>query len=460
MNRRGRFLLAVSAASTGLATACFLGGFRGVIYDSFHYITLSRIISSEGLWDLYSRYRTYGYPLFVSLVIGFRDTSDGTTRALVFAAQLLVYLAASFYAARVAERVFGSPRFFFGTYLALALNPIALIRTTELLSDLLSAVLLALALFVSLERSRPTRRAFLAFLALGLSIAVRPANLAVLPALAILWLFRGRLYGERMRQVLLPAAAALMLSLAPQLLSNVRAYDAWNPLLVDRLYANQVSWGMAILKYGTIVADGVEPQLEYRNPFYSPDMSSPREFLARKPGGYLKTLAMHGFGLVDQDHAFTYIQSARPWYRWPLSLLNYAFLFLALFGLAAGSGLSFVHSASGLSGQNPDLTPGGGSQGRREAAPRLYFAGAFLVSLAYVAIYLPVAVENRFSTPLYLVLAPAAVMGVDWLSRRRSGTVVAVAIAGGGFIAICVQLSLWLSRQAPALAALAALAGR
>lgn len=433
---REPFVLAVSAASAGLATACFLGGFRGIIYDSFHYVALSRIISSEGLWNLHSRVRTYGYPLFVSLVTGFRETSDGTTRALVFAAQLLIYLAASLYAARVAERVFGSPRFFFGTYLAMALNPFALIRTTEVLSDLLSAVLLALALFVSLERSRPTRRAILAFLALGLSIAVRPANLAVLPALAILWAIRGSLYRERMRRALLSAAAALALSLAPQLLSNVRGYGAWTPLLVDRLYADQVRWGTAILKYGTIVARDVEPQLVYRNPLTPPGVTSPREFLTRSPAGYLETLALHGFALVDQDHAFTYIQRARPWYRWPLSLCNYAFLFLALFGLAAGS------------------------REWREAGPRLYFAGAFLVSLAYVAIYLPVAVENRFSMPLYLLLAPAAVAAIEWLSRRRSGTIVAVAIAGGGFIAICVQLSIWLARQAPALAALAAAAGR
>jgi 4-amino-4-deoxy-L-arabinose transferase-like glycosyltransferase len=311
------------------------------------------------------------------------------------------------------------------------LNPIVLIRTTEVLSDLLSAVLLALSLFVSLERPRPARRALLAFLALGLSIAVRPANLAVLPALGILWIIRGRLYRERFRNVLLPAAAALALALAPQLHSNVQAYDAWNPLLVDRLYASQVNWGTAILKYGTIVAEGVEPQLLYRNPFSPPGVWRPREFLARSPAGYLKTLALHGFALVDQDPAFTYIQTARPWFRWPLSLLNYAFLFLALFGLATG----FFD--------------------RREAAPRLYFAGAWLVSLAYVAVYLPVAVENRFSTPLYLVLAPAVVAAVDWLSRRRSGTVVAVAIAGGGFVAVCVQLSLWLSRQAPALTNLA-----
>ncbi len=429
--RRSWFVVAVSASSAGLATVCFLSGYRGVIYDSFHYLTLSRILSSEGLWNLHSRVRTYGYPLFVSLATGFRQTSPETARSLVFAAQLFLYLAASLYAARVVERVFGSPRFFYGTYLALALNPIALIRATELLSDLLSAILLAVALFASLERSHAVRRASLAFLALGLAIAVRPANLVALPALAILWAIRSRVYGEKLRAVVLPAVVAVALCLAPQLLSNVRGYGVWNPLLADRLYANQAGWGMAILKYGTVVADGIDPRLLYRNPLYVPGVASPRAFLAARPGAYVKTLALHGFAMVDQDHVYTFIREARPWYRWPLSLANYAFLFLAFFGLAVGA-LEW-----------------------RDTAPRLYFAGALLVCAAYVAIYLPVAVENRFSTPLYLLLAPAAVAAIAWLSRRRSGTVLAVAIAGGGFVAACVQLSLWLSKQAPALSDIA-----
>jgi hypothetical protein len=81
--------------------------------------------------------------------------------------------------------------------------------------------------------------------------------------------------------------------------------------------------------------------------------------------------------------------------------------------------------------------------------------GATLAGLALLAVYLPVAVENRFSLPLYMILPPAAVFAALWLAARRSGTIVGVAIAGGGFIAVCVQLSLWLTRQAPALAGLA-----
>jgi hypothetical protein len=78
-----------------------------------------------------------------------------------------------------------------------------------------------------------------------------------------------------------------------------------------------------------------------------------------------------------------------------------------------------------------------------------------VVCAAYVALYLPVAVEARFSLPVYLLLGPACVFAVAWLSHRRSGTIVALVIAGGAFLAVCVQLSMWMARQAPALQNLA-----
>ncbi len=421
----------MSALAAALAYVFLFAGFRGVLYDAFHYLTLSQIVSTEGLWNLFSRVRAYGYPLFIAAATGFSDPAPETVRALVAAAQVLVYLAACIFAARVAERVFGSRRFFFGTYAVMALNPIALIHATELLSDLLSAVLVGLALFGSLERGETSRRAFLVFLAVGLSVAVRPANLAFLPALVLLWLLRARLYREAVAKTLALGALAVALALAPQLYGNVKAYGEWTPLLVDRLYGEQAVWGIAILKYGTLVVPGQAPQLVYRNPLLPDGVSSPREFLRQRPAGYLATLALHGFALVDQDLPFTYVTNPRPPWRWPLSLANYAFLFLAGLGLA-------------LLLARERKTTGG-----------LFAAGATLFTLALFAVYLPVAVESRFSLPLYVILPPAAVYAVLWLAARRSGTIVAVAIAGGGFIAACVQVSLWLSKQAPALAGLA-----
>ena len=431
------FVAAVTLLASGLACLFFFTGFREIRYDSYRYFMLSRMISKNGLWNFHYRLSSYAYPLFVSLCTTLLPRSPAATRALVFGPQLLITLATCLYAARVAERVFGSRRFFRGTYLATALNPIALIHATELLTDLLSAVLILLSILPTLERGHPVRRAACAFLAAGLSVAVRPANLVVVPALALVWILRTRLYRETALKTLVFGAAMFALPLLPQLYGNVTGYAAWTPLLADRLYGKQVGWGMSILKYGTLVLPGREPQLYYRNPFYPAGAASPAQFFGQRPAGYLATLAAHGFALLDQDLPFTYITDVKPWYRWPLSLCNYAFLFLALLGV--GVGLRRL----------------------RERSPpvALYFVATLAIGVSYVAIYLPVAVENRFSLPLYLILAPAVVFAFAWLAetitRHRTATLLTVSLSGAVFLAACVRLSLWLSAQAPALARLA-----
>jgi len=428
----GPFLVVVTAAAVLLAIAIFRRGFGELWYDSYHYFTLSHIVSTEGIWNLHSRVRTYGYPLFVSLATGFADPGPATTRTLVFAVQLLVYLGVSLFAARLAGRVFRSRRIFFGTYLLMALNPIALARTTEVLSDLLSAAFILIAVLSSLEQSEaPSRRAFGAFLCAGLAVAVRPANLAVVPGLVLVWLLRARSYRERAPRTLAAGALAIAVALLPQLHGNVTAYGAWTPLLPDRLYGDQVRWGMAMLKYGTLVIPGIPPELVYANPLYPAGAASPSAFVARRPLGYAATLGLHAFAMLDQDFPFTYIRDLRPRARWPLSLWNYGFLFLSGLGLLSG----FV---------------------RRRELPteeRLYFAATAVTGLAYLAVYLPVAVESRFSLPLYLLLTPAAAAAVVDLCARRMRTLLPVLLAGAAFIGACVWLSLWLSAQAPVLAA-------
>ncbi len=304
---RAAFVAAVSAAAAALAGLFFHAGFRGVLYDSYHYFVLSQIVSTEGPGNLFSRVRGYGYPLFAAAATGFTAPSAETTRALAAAAQVLIYLATSCYAARVAERLFGSRRFFLAIYAVMALNPIVLIRATELLSDALSASLVGLSLFVSLEPDHASRRAFLAFLAAGLAVAVRPANLALLPALAILWLLRGRQYRQPVVRNLALGGAAVVLTLLPQLHGNVKAYGEWSPLPAGNLYREQVRWGTGILKYATLVVPGQEPNLVYGNPLRPEGVAGPREFLRQRPLAYLKTLGAHAFAFVDQDLPFTYI---------------------------------------------------------------------------------------------------------------------------------------------------------
>src|SRR5262249_22986579 len=161
------------------------------------------------------------------------------------------------------------------------------IHTTELLSDSLSASLVALGFFSSINPSKPARHAFLAFLWAGLAVTVRPGNAVVLPAMALLWALRGFLYREKVLRAILPAAAGVLLALLPQVASNVRWYGTWSPLPMERIYRDQISWGMSILKYGTLVAPDRLPTLVYSNPFYPPGVSSPAQFVARRPMGYL-----------------------------------------------------------------------------------------------------------------------------------------------------------------------------
>ena len=310
--RRAVVVAVVCTAAAALAGLFFHAGFRGVVYDSYHFYVLSQIVSTEGLGNLFSRVRGYGYPLFAAAVTGFTAPSPETTRALAATAQVLLHLATSFCAARVAERIFRPRRLFEATFAVMALNPIVLIRATELLSDSVSASLGGLALFVSIEPGRASRRVLLAFLAAGLAVAVRTANLALLPALVILWLLRGRQYQEPALRDLALAALAVALTVVPQLYGNLKAYGEWSPLPANHLYREQVRWGTGILKYGTLVVPGQAPTLVYANPLRPEGVDSPREFLRQRPLGYLRSLGAHGFAMIDQDLPFTYIQDPRP----------------------------------------------------------------------------------------------------------------------------------------------------
>lgn len=62
----------------------------------------------------------------------------------------------------------------------------------------------------------------------------------------------------------------------------------------------------------------------------------PAAYLLTQPHLPAATLAIHAFGLLDQDYPFVYIPEIDPWYRWPLSILNYLLLWTIAAGLARG----------------------------------------------------------------------------------------------------------------------------
>lgn len=314
--------------------------------------------------------------------------------------------------ARILGQIFRSGPFARITYAVTALNPFLLARATETLSDLLSAVLVFLSVLLSLPRDprqdtgtsnrRTTATAAASLAAASMAVMVRPANLAVFLAILVIWLARQLLWREiRITAAPLLLAAALS-PLAPQLLSNLRVYDRPSPLIVSSLYRAQTRWGMGNLKYGALLLPGEPPQLYYRNPFYRFE-ATPSDFLRVRPRAYLSTLGLHLFAMLDHDFVLTYPIEPHPWYRWPLSVINYVFLFLCMVGI-----IVFFREAA-----------------RTDWRDHHRFSGLALLWAAACSLifYLPTLVESRFSAPVELLLTPflaqAIVKGRELQARHR-----------------------------------------
>ncbi len=431
--RDRRLVLGATLAAVGIACFWFAEAYPAFIYDSWGYQYLAEIIRTRGLLAWPTDVRTYGYPLFLAAMSGFRAMPQEELRLVVFAVQLVAYLAACAYVGRKLAAVFDSPRLGALTYVAGALNPILLLHTAEPLTDLLSAVLILASVALAWktpahERPRaPSLQIFLSFFLAAASVAVRPANIVVVAALVLVWAIRA----VRWRDVGLAgggaAIAGLIPPFIPQALINHRLFGTFNPLIEKDLYRQQANWGMATLKYATLVQPDQSPSLVYVNPLYRGD-AAPALFLRHHPFDYLATLALHGFAMIDPDLPFTYVTDLAPWYRWPLSVFSYLLVYGALVG-------AFVGAARIL--RRRELTAGS-----------FVVLSTVLVAGACLALYLPVEVEGRFGLPLLALATPLVVGGVALLRggpplRRSAKALLALgafaAVLGGGV------LSRWIS---------------
>lgn len=452
-SRSGRgFFWLTTGAAVALAYACFFWGGQGLFWDAYSYSVQAQTIAERGLFGFADPVHPYGYPLIVAFCSLFTNKSPFLLRFAVFHLQLAAYLAVCYYAARRLATSF--PRLGLRSlYAAAALNPILIINTTEVLSDLLSAVLIFLAVAMSVPASRsggrsseagprcaasrcgPGAQALLVFFSASFAVMVRPANLAILAACGLLWVFRAVLFRDLKWSVLPIALAACALPAIPQVVNNWRAFRNPTPLIGRKLYSEQLEWGTYYLKYGTLVIPREPAQLFYESPFRGGNRSPAGTFARKQPLRYAATLAVHAFALFDQDFAFTYIVNKRPWYRWPLSLFGYSFLFLSGFGAVL-----LARSAV-----------------RGDVGKESLFAilALFVPATSYVSLYIPVAVENRFSIPVYLLLTPVALSAAleirRLLSCRRWNRVTLLGSAALVFIAGCALLSVWIQRQAPLL---------
>jgi hypothetical protein len=441
------FLATTTLASVALGFLLLFSGFRGLVYDAGVYYHMGVHIASHGIFAFADHIRTYGFPLFLAFATGNTPRSAENILLVVFSYHLLLLVGVSFYAAWRVFRAFGSVAFARAVYLLSVLNPFILIHANQCLTDFLAALVLYLAFALSLPDNRtgfpvPIRpqpavawKAFAAAACGAFAAVVRPGSASAVPALALVWGARAWIFGDLPRRTIPVFVIGALLPFVPQVVNNYRQFGEVTPLIVGGLYASHLLTGMWCLKYGTTVIPNETAQLIYENPFHSRDIATPLEFFQRHPLGYLATLGLHLFGMLDQDFPFPYIVNLDPWYRWPSSMLNYAFFFAA----AVGIGLC----------------------GRRLLRDRTIDAGQFacltalVMSASSIAVYLPSCPEIRYALALYFLFTPFVACCVlttgTWAREENWRVLFALALAGVLLAGVWARLSVWMQAQAPRL---------
>jgi hypothetical protein len=444
MSRSRLRLLYVLATIFAIAFAygAFLWGHQGLYWDAMGYFLLGEQIVQQGFLNFSHPMRTYGYPLFVAIVSTFTNQYPSMVRLAIFNAQLVVFLTVSFYGSRLFRSNSKTDKSSLAVYAALVLNPILLIYTTEVLTDLLSAVLMFLAVVFAVQtrhlnqngEGSPSiwKSAFLSCLTAGVATMVRPADIQIFGDLAIIWLIRGVVFKDVSWRVVLALILGVVIPFIPETVSNYRAYEKINPLFVYPLYNDSLSYGLTYLKNGGVVIPGETRGVQYKNPLVPANVSSPLEFLQKAPVGFLMTAGIHVFAMFDYDFAFPFVFDEHPWYRWPISFLNYAFLFVAVGGM-------LIWIRQWLK--------------KRQLDPHsLVYAGFLMGAVFYIPLYVLPAVESRHSLPEYFLFAPFFVFGLEqvrklWIGRRWKP----LGFFGIGlsiFLAVSALLSTWIQAQA------------
>ena len=438
-------LLAVLIA-IAIAMAAFLYGDQPFTGDSQGYYDFGRLIANVGLRAFASDFRTYGYPLVLAGIMAVVGQDVGDVWRATFMVQFGLLVGVTWICARRVAGALGVEGVGAVVFAVTVANPFVLVLAGLVLTDLMAAMLLYLALVLALPQHRPEPRARVALLVAcalfcaGFSVMLRPSNLLAVLMIVAVWTARAVLYRDLPWFALPAALLALCLPFVPQAMSNQRAYSVASPLVTSSVYQENMIAGPMYIRSVTLALPGVPSMVHYENPLRPPPGLTLAEVIREYPVRYFASYGLHAFALVDQDLPFTYVRDVKPWYRWPLSILNYVFLLGAFAGLVLGLRGRALQPADQLLRQ------------------RFTMLACALTGAALVAIYLPVVVESRYGMPLYLLLAPSFALAAVWVYaalptagawRLSLGT-----LAVAAWVGCMATASVWVEHQAPLLVAL------
>ena len=337
----GLFLL--SAAALAICGAFY---WHNMLYpaccDSLGYAIIAGSIQEHGLFHWQVHERTYGYPLFLSLILP-QDTASlpqyGYFLSNVAATQSLLYVGACFALFFVLRRTNGKVAWCTAAGLLLSpfiLNCVALQLTEGLIASLtvgLVTVVCALSLR-TLTSAQACCLVFVGSLFAGYAMEVRPASIVLTLAWAVFLLVALRYLPPSRFAWIVCAALGLALPIGLQVALNYVLFDQPSPFPAQ-LGKEQLEWGLSLMKYGTYLEGDGTPTLLFPNSFFSaPDIKRWGAWLyVAQPLRGTATVLAHLFNSIDHGTFFTYAYDLRPWYRIPLNTLNHTMIFAAAFGI-------------------------------------------------------------------------------------------------------------------------------
>lgn len=357
-------------------------------YDEIGYFNISKMILSQGLFNLNEPLRTYLYPLIISLVSIFTNGDPFLLKVLLSILQYVVYIYTVLLVASTFRMISNSRVVYYCILMFGLLNPYLIQSSTLMLTDILSTCLIVWAIILIIRSDFSTNKSYaLLFLYTYGAVMIRPSSLIFVPVVILTLIVRKYMLKDIS---LIKGAMFGLVTLVlffPQLYNNVYQFKHWTPFVHADLYEFQSNLAASNLKYSTVVIPNENPKLFYHSPFSINSNIDIYKLLTTNFVAFVVTYLSHLFGVLDWGYIETYIVDFYPVSRIIGSLFLYTFWFFAFYGAA-----SFIRREKSVKGRFAFVA----------------LVGAFLLYWAFIGTTI---IESRFGYPLYLLLLPFSGIG-------------------------------------------------
>jgi hypothetical protein len=357
--------------------------------------------------------RTWGYPWFLGITLGFADFLGASPIVLTWLAQTAIYIASSAFLARS----FKSQQYCDISFAVLMINVLVAPYHSVLLTDSLSTSLALLVIGACLRLSSSNTLATTLVLCLGFSfaVAVRPSSVWLAPLVVFYFLF----VFFKDRKSLIPRLGVLSFGLIPLIVQsflNMKSFSRMTPLPTGGLGGSQIGWGIENFKYATTI----QPELGgifYRTTSLLGQPGSEATFgwYFSNPFLGIQLLLIKLVSAFDWDYLVPYITDPES-----SSFLGLGAISLLVFGLFF-SVLNFA--SKGLDVQLK-LVP-------------------IIVFLGWAAVILPSSIELRFVIPMALFFGVITAIGFYRLWQISKKRVLLVAVIGLTVVGALVPIALF-----------------